>query len=76
MFSVWPVAAILDSPTREQGASMTPFFWIDLEMTGLDEKVDHILEVAVVITDPQLKPLDQLHRIIYQPPQVLENMNN
>jgi len=28
--------------------------WIDLEMTGLDPLNDRILEVAVVVTDPQL----------------------
>jgi oligoribonuclease len=28
--------------------------WIDLEMTGLDTERDRILEVAVVVTDPQL----------------------
>ena len=28
--------------------------WIDLEMTGLDTVRDRILEVAVIVTDPQL----------------------
>jgi oligoribonuclease len=28
--------------------------WIDLEMTGLDPDRDRIIEVAVVVTDPQL----------------------
>ena len=28
--------------------------WIDLEMTGLDPARDRIIEVAVVVTDPQL----------------------
>lgn len=28
--------------------------WIDLEMTGLDTENDRIIEVAVVVTDPQL----------------------
>jgi oligoribonuclease len=28
--------------------------WIDLEMTGLDTDNDRIIEVAVVVTDPQL----------------------
>lgn len=51
-------------------------FWVDLEMTGLDEKKDHILEVAVVITDLELKPLEEFHRVIFQPPSVLENMND
>ena len=28
--------------------------WIDLEMTGLDESKDQIIEIAVIITDSQL----------------------
>ncbi len=28
--------------------------WIDLEMTGLDTSHDRIIEVAVIVTDPQL----------------------
>jgi oligoribonuclease len=28
--------------------------WIDLEMTGLDPDTDRIIEVAVVVTDPQV----------------------
>jgi oligoribonuclease len=55
---------------------MKSLFWIDLEMTGLDEKVDHILEVAVVITDMDFRPLETYHRIVYQPPAVLEEMND
>ncbi len=29
--------------------------WIDLEMTGLDPERDRILEIAVVVTDPQVR---------------------
>lgn len=50
-------------------------FWIDLEMTGLDEKTDHILEVAAVITDLDLKPLESYEAVVYQPPAILEGMN-
>jgi oligoribonuclease len=55
---------------------MKRMFWVDLEMTGLDEKTDHILEVAVLITDLDFKVLDELHRIVYQPQDVLDNMND
>jgi len=51
-------------------------FWIDLEMTGLDEKKDQILEVAVVVTDGDLQVQEEYHRVVYQPPSVLENMND
>jgi oligoribonuclease len=55
---------------------MKPLFWIDLEMTGLDEQKDQILEVAVVITDYDFKPLEEYHRIVFQPDDVLQNMND
>lgn len=51
-------------------------FWVDLEMTGLDDAVDTILEVAVVITDLELKPIEEFHRVVFQPPEVLANMND
>src|SRR5580658_5502105 len=51
-------------------------FWIDLEMTGLDENTDSILEAAVVITDLDFKPLEEYHRVVFQPPEVIEKMND
>lgn len=55
---------------------MKKFLWVDLEMTGLDEKRDHILELAAVVTNEKLEILDQLHRIVFQPPQVLALMDD
>lgn len=55
---------------------MKKFFWVDLEMTGLDDKTDTILEVAVVITDLAFKEIDRYSRVVFQPPFVLENMND
>lgn len=57
-------------------ANAKRFFWVDLEMTGLDEKIDTILEVAVIITDVDFKPLEEYHRVVFQPPHVLESMND
>lgn len=45
-------------------------------MTGLDDVKDRILEVAVVITDLNLKPLEEFHRVVFQPPEVIESMND
>jgi oligoribonuclease len=36
----------------------SPLVWIDCEMTGLDLTRDALIEVAVVVTDPDLEPLD------------------
>jgi oligoribonuclease len=55
---------------------MKPLLWIDLEMTGLDEKTDSILELAAVITDHDFKIIEKLHHIVYQPTEVVEAMND
>lgn len=51
-------------------------FWVDLEMSGLDEKKCHILEVAVIVTDIDFNELETYQRIVYQPPAVLEAMDD
>lgn len=51
-------------------------FWIDLEMTGLDEKVHVILEVAAVVTDLDFNPLEEFHRIVHQPQEELDKMDD
>lgn len=51
------------------------FVWIDLEMTGLNPDVDQILEIAVVVTGPDLRPLGELTRVIRQPEETLERMS-
>lgn len=52
------------------------FFWIDMEMSGLDPKKDKILEVAAVVTNPQLEILDTYEQVVFQPQEVLESMND
>ncbi len=54
---------------------MKKLFWVDLEMTGLDEKYDAIIEVAVVITDYDFKPLEEYSRVVFQPPAILARMD-
>jgi len=43
-----------DEPVLAPPALELPLVWIDLEMTGLDPDVEHIVEIAVIITDGQL----------------------
>lgn len=41
--------------------------WIDCEMTGLDVEVDELVEVAVVVTDYELEPVDPGFSIVIKP---------
>jgi oligoribonuclease len=50
--------------------------WIDCEMTGLDITADELVEVAVVITDYALKPVDPGFSIVIKADQsALDGMN-
>ncbi len=41
--------------------------WIDCEMTGLDLAVDELVEIAVVVTDFDLKPVDEGFSVVIKP---------
>jgi len=50
--------------------------WIDCEMTGLDLQVDELVEIAVVITDFELEPIDPGFQVVIKPTDsALTNMN-
>lgn len=54
----------------------TNLIWIDLEMTGLNPDINSILEVAVHITDSNLKILDKgLNLAIHHPDKILNSMD-
>jgi oligoribonuclease len=49
--------------------------WIDCEMTGLDLRRDALIEVAVIVTDGELQPLDDgLDLIIHAGDDLLDTM--
>ena len=51
--------------------------WIDCEMTGLNVEVDEIVEIAVVVTDFELTPLDEgLSLVIAPSERALRQMND
>ncbi|XXF77811.1 oligoribonuclease [Myxococcaceae bacterium GXIMD 01537] len=50
------------------------FVWLDLEMTGLDPDDCAIIEIGVIITGPNLKPLDEIERVVWQPEETLARM--
>lgn len=54
---------------------MTRLLWLDLEMTGLSEVKDKILEVAALVTDLEFNPLGSFHRVVKQPPEILAAMD-
>lgn len=59
------------------GASDDRLVWIDLEMTGLDVRRHVIVEVAVLVTDATLAPLDEgLDLVVHQPPEALAAMDD
>ena len=51
--------------------------WIDCEMTGLDLRVDELVEIAIVITDFDLNPVDEGISIVIRPDDsALDNMGD
>ncbi len=49
--------------------------WIDCEMTGLDLASDALIEVACIVTDADLSPLDEgIDVIIKPPPEAVDQM--
>ncbi|MCD0452741.1 oligoribonuclease [Actinocorallia sp. API 0066] len=43
--------------------------WIDCEMTGLDLSRDALIEIAVLVTDPELNILDEGVDLVIKPPE-------
>ena len=48
-------------------AAQDRLVWIDCEMTGLDLGKDQLVEIAVIVTDPDLTELDEGVNIIIRP---------
>lgn len=55
----------------DKKAKPTKLLWMDLEMTGLDPKLDVILEVATEITDFDFKTIETYEACIKQPKAVV-----
>ena len=51
--------------------------WLDCEMTGLEPEVDRLLEIAVIVTGPNLEPrVEGPVLVIHQSDAVLDAMDN
>jgi oligoribonuclease len=54
-----------------------PLVWLDLEMTGLDVTRHVIVEIAVLVTDAELEPLDEgIDMVVHQPEEALAEMDD
>ena len=50
--------------------------WVDMEMTGLDPDRDRVIEIAAIVTDPNLNVLAEGPVfVIHQPDEVLDGMD-
>ncbi len=67
------MAAVDTAPVGEAPGKL---IWIDLEMTGLDTTKDHIIEIATIVTDPQLNELAEGPVLaIHQPKEIMDAMD-
>lgn len=54
-----------------------PLVWLDMEMTGLDERTCVILEIAALITDADLSEIGEgFHIVVHQPEAALAAMDD
>ena len=71
------------TPNAPQGAAASAttndarLVWIDMEMTGLDPEKERIIEVAVVVTEPDLTIVAEGPvLVVHQPDSLLDLMDN
>jgi oligoribonuclease len=65
-----------DSPAPSLAKSDQNLVWIDCEMTGLDPEVERLIEIAVVITGPQLHPrIEGPVLVVHQSEALLDRMD-
>ena len=63
--------------TATQATADDRLVWLDLEMTGLDVARHVIVEIAVLVTDAELEPIDDgLDVVVHQPPSALAEMDD
>ncbi len=58
-------------------AAADPLVWLDLEMTGLDVTRHVVVELAVLVTDSALEPVDDgIDIVIHQPESAMAEMDD
>ena len=61
---------------NDRDPSLPHYLGVDIETTGLDERVDRILEVAAIALDADLNELDVIHYRVQCPYHVLLGMSD
>jgi len=70
------IAATAAAPAAPVRPNEFNLIWVDMEMTGLNPDSDRIIEVAVVVTDPQLNILAEGPVFaIHQPDEIMDGMD-
>ncbi|MBS0500312.1 MAG: oligoribonuclease [Burkholderiaceae bacterium] len=68
--------ATAPAASAELAKSEQNLVWLDCEMTGLDPEKERIIEIAVIVTGPQLTPrVEGPVLVIHQPDEVLNAMD-
>ncbi|MAT60319.1 MAG: oligoribonuclease [Micrococcales bacterium] len=57
-----------EPPPKKKGTPDGRIVWIDCEMTGLDLKQDALVEIACIVTEADLTPLDDGITVVIRPP--------
>ncbi|MFC5610298.1 oligoribonuclease [Variovorax soli] len=75
-----PIQAPAGEPAAQAPASLKKsdqnLVWLDCEMSGLDPEKERLLEIAVVVTGPNLTPrIDGPVLVIHQSDEVLDGMD-
>ncbi len=55
---------------------MDNLLWLDMEMTGLDVQKERIIEVAAIVTDKDLNPIDTFESVVFQEQKFLDAMDD
>jgi oligoribonuclease len=70
------MSAILPATPPMLAKSDQNLIWLDCEMTGLDPEVDRLIEIAVVVTGPELQPrVEGPVLVIHQSDEQLDKMD-
>lgn len=72
-----PAAQVSPQPVSPDQPNEFRLVWLDMEMTGLDPEKERIIEVAVVVTEPDLTVVAEGPvLVIHQPTEILDAMDN